>query len=226
MDWFRELGRRLLMLVRRGQFDTDLDEEMRLHRELREEEQIAGGLSAKEAHYAAHRRFGNDLLLREESRDMWGWNWLENLLQDIRYGLRQLRRIPGFTTVAVLTLALGTQKGGSFVLYSYPLYENLRDHTPEFRQLAAFKSNLSDLSVRRRGDSAAAEPYKGEYVSGNYFTMFGIRAFAGRLLAPPDDSSGAPRVAVMAYHTWQQHFGLDPYLIGSSFNINGIPFTI
>jgi len=267
MDWFRELGRRLLMLVRRGQFDTDLDEEMRLHRELREEEQIAGGLSAKEAHYAAHRRFGNDLLLREESRDMWGWNWLENLLQDIRYGLRQLRRIPGFTTVAVLTLALGigantaiftlvdavmlkslpvanpsqlyrlgdnnnrgievgTQKGGSFVLYSYPLYENLRDHTPEFRQLAAFKSNLSDLSVRRRGDSAAAEPYKGEYVSGNYFTMFGIRAFAGRLLAPPDDSSGAPRVAVMAYHTWQQHFGLDPSLIGSSFNINGIPFTI
>ena len=77
----------------------------------------------------------------------------------------------------------GTQDGGSFVLYSYPLYEHLRDHTPEFTDLAAFASYLSDLSVRRHGDSAA-EPYKGEFVSGNYFTMFGIRAFAGRLLAP------------------------------------------
>jgi predicted permease len=56
--------------------------------------------------------------------------------------------------------------------------------------------------------------------------MFGIPAFAGRLLAPPDDASGAPRVAVMSYHTWQQHFGLDPGVIGSTFNINGVPYTI
>ncbi len=117
----------------------------------------------------------------------------------------------------------GTQ--GSFVLYSYPLYKDLRDRTPEFTDLAAFESYLSDLSVRRRGDSAA-EPYKGEFVSGNYFTMFGIRAFAGRLLAPPDDSSGAPPAAVMNYHTWQQRFGLDPFVIGSKLNINGVPYTI
>ena len=120
---------------------------------------------------------------------------------------------------------VGTQNGGSFVLYSYPLYEDLRDRTPEFTELAAFESYLSDLSVRRPADSAA-EPYKGEFVSGNYFTMFGIRPFAGRLLAPPDDSSSAPQVAVMNYHTWQQHFGLDPFVIGSTFNINGVPYTI
>jgi macrolide transport system ATP-binding/permease protein len=120
---------------------------------------------------------------------------------------------------------VGTQDGGSFVLYSFPLYEHLRDHTPEFTDLAAFESYLSDLSVRRRGDSVP-EPYKGEFVSGNYFTMFAIRAFAGRLLAPPDDSSGAPRAAVMNYHTWQQHFGLDPSVIGSTMNINGVPYTI
>jgi macrolide transport system ATP-binding/permease protein len=267
MSWTSELGKRLLMLLRRQQFETDLEEEMRLHRELSEQERAEAGASPEEAHYVALRRFGNVALTKERSREMWGWSALENTIQDVRYGLRQLRRSPGFTAVVVLILALGigantaiftlidavmlkslpvanpsqlyrlgddnnccvmtgTQNGGSFVLYSYPLYEELRDHTPEFSELAAFESYLSDLSVRRRGASAAAEPYKGEYVSGNYFTMFGIRAFAGRLLAPLDDSSGAPRMAVMSYHTWQQHFGLDPSVIGSTFDINGSPYTI
>lgn len=90
VNMWTELTRRLAMLFRGRQFDSDLNEELRLHRELREREQIEAGVDPEEARYAAHRRFGNDLVLREESRDMWGWSWLENLNQDVRYGLRTL----------------------------------------------------------------------------------------------------------------------------------------
>ena len=85
---------------------------------------------------------------------------------------RQLYRLGDNNSCCVM---VGTQNGGSFVLYSYALYEKLRDHTPEFSELAAFEPWTSDLSVRRNG--SAAEPYKGEFVSANYFTTLGVRAF-------------------------------------------------
>jgi hypothetical protein len=97
MTWLSELARRLLMMLRRKQFDRELQEEMRLHRELREQEQVEAGMPQKEAHYAALRRFGNVALTEERSRDMWGWSSIESTMQDVRYGLRQLRRSPGFT---------------------------------------------------------------------------------------------------------------------------------
>ena len=95
------------MLLRRHHFDRDLEEEMRLHRELREQEQIQAGLSPREGHYAVQRRFGNDLLLREQSRDTWGWNEVEDFLRDVRYGLRTLAKNRAFTAIAVLMLSLG-----------------------------------------------------------------------------------------------------------------------
>ena len=121
---------------------------------------------------------------------------------------------------------IGTQNGGSFVLYSYQLYEYLRDHTPEFSHLAAFTPFLADLSVRRSGASGPAEPYQGELVSGNYFETFGLGALAGRVFTSKDDAAGAPPVAVMSYHTWQEHFGLDPVVVGATFTINQVAYTV
>jgi len=107
MDWLSELGRRLWMLMRRQQFDADLDEEMRLRVELREQEQVRAGLTPEDARYAALRRFGNTTLWKEESYMAWGWEWLESFFQDTAYGSRAMLRSPALTTVALLSLALG-----------------------------------------------------------------------------------------------------------------------
>src|SRR6266568_1835126 len=114
----------------------------------------------------------------------------------------------------------------NWAIYSYSLYEQFRDHTPEFSEMAAFQGGLPSLSVRRSGAAGPAEPYVGEFVSGNYFSMFGIGAFAGRVITPEDDKPNAAPVAVMSYRAWRQRFGLDPSVIGATFTINTMPYTV
>jgi putative ABC transport system permease protein len=132
MEWLTQFGRRLLMLLRRRQLDQDLEEEMRLHLELREQEQMERGLAPDEAWYAARRQFGNPTLLKEVSREMWGWNSLEQFIQDLRYGLRQLRLSPGFAVVAILSLALGIGANTAiFQLLDAVRFRNLPIPNPE-----------------------------------------------------------------------------------------------
>src|SRR5579864_9760976 len=160
------------------------------------------------------------------------------ILDDIRYAMRQFAHAPGFTATAVLTLALGigattaiftlvhavllrslpvakpselyrvgdvenccVNRGlqDDWSLFSYDKYKTFRDGTPGFVELAAFESGWNLVGVRRTGTNQSAESQPSEFVSGNYFTMFGIGAYAGRALTPQDDRKGSEPIAVMSY---------------------------
>jgi predicted permease len=265
--WLHKTRLRLKAVFDRKALDRDLDEEVAFHLAMREEENRRAGITPEEARYAAHRQFGNTTSLKERSREMWTLVSLEGLLQDIRFGARKLRKSPGFTVVAVLTLALGIgantaifslihsvmlkslpvakpgelyrlgaatnccvlgglQENGDFGIFSYSLYKQFRDNSPEFHEIAAFSGGLSSLTVRRAGLAALPEPYVGEFVSGNYFSTFGLSAFTGRLLSQADDQPNAPPVTVMSYRVWREHFALDPAAIGETFLINGRSLTV
>jgi predicted permease len=190
---------------------------------------------------------------------------VNQLWQDLKFALRTLAKSPGFTVVAVLTLALGIGattaiytlfhavllnslpvakpselyrigdiegccvNGGlqhDWSLFSYDKYKKFRDNTPGFLDLAAFESGSNLVGARRSGTNQPAQPFKAEFVSGNYFAMFGVGPFAGRVLTPQDDRKGADPVAVISYRAWQQKYGGDPSVIGAAFAMNGQTFTV
>ncbi len=122
----------------------------------------------------------------------------------------------------------GIPGDNDYSIFAYDLYEHLRDHTPEFEQVAAMRAGfgMGSVTARREAGSAPAAPASGEYVSGNYFLLFQLKAAAGRLLVPADDRPGAAMVAVMGYDTWQREYGRDPGVVGSTFVLNAHPFTV
>jgi predicted permease len=187
------------------------------------------------------------------------------VLEQVRYALRQFRQAPGFTGTAILTLALGIGattaiftlvhavllkslpvakpeellrvgneenccvNGGlqdNWSLFSYEQYKQFNEHTPGFMELAAFQAGSSLIGVRRSGSSKPSESFRGEFVSGNYFSTFGIPAYAGRMISPQDDRKGAPTTAVMSFRIWQEKFGGDPSVVGTEFVINAQPVTV
>ncbi|MBZ5523120.1 MAG: ABC transporter permease [Acidobacteriia bacterium] len=111
-------------------------------------------------------------------------------------------------------------------LFSFEQYRLFKENTPGFVDLAAFQAGPSLIGVRRADSSRPSEAFSSEFVSGNYFSTFGIAAYAGRTLNPQDDSKGAPPVAVMSFRTWQERFGNDPSVVGAGFVINAQPVTI
>lgn len=111
-------------------------------------------------------------------------------------------------------------------MYSFPLYERLKAATPEFEEVAAFQAGGARMAVRREGSSQPAKPLRSEYVTGNYFSTLGIRAFGGRMMTAEDDQASARPVVVLSYRIWQAEYGGDPSVVGATFIIEGHSFTV
>jgi predicted permease len=111
-------------------------------------------------------------------------------------------------------------------MYSYPFYERMKESTPEFAELAAFQAGANEVGARRGETDRTAKPLRAEFVSGNYFATFGVGAFAGRTIVPADDQTTSEPVAMLSYRTWQQEYGSDPSIVGSTMILDGHPFTV
>ncbi len=111
-------------------------------------------------------------------------------------------------------------------MFSYKFYQRLKESTPEFADLAAFQAGRWEFTARRGDSDREAKPLRGEFVTGNYFSTLGVGAFAGRVILPSDDEPSSAPVAVLSYRTWQQQYGSDPTIIGSTFILDAHPFTI
>jgi len=257
MDALSELWRKLKFFFRRGQFDRDLEEEMQHHMAMKADAHLTRqeGMSSGEARNVAHREFGNTLLLREKSRDLWGFRWLETLLQDLRYALRMLRKSPGFTAVAVLTLALGI--GANTAIFSV-VNTVLLGHLPykdpdrlamiwgtnaqrgvretpvspgdfvEWKQKnAAFQdiAASSDDEVTLTG-AGAPQLLIGYDFAANYFSILGVSPELGRTFNSEEDRPGATKVVVFSDKLWRHTFHADRQILGKSVTLDGKPYSV
>jgi predicted permease len=216
-----------------GKLDADLERELRSDLELEEQEQRENGLPPEEAHYAAQRAFGNTTLIKEQTRETWGGMWIDRLLRDLRYALRQLARAPGFTLTAVLTLAIGI--GGVTAVFSVVLAVLLRPLPfKDSGRLISLHEHIEgdshDLSVTapdvltfERENKAfsrvggfigsefeltgAGAPFKAraERVTASLFPLLGIDPMLGRRFTQQEDDDASP-VTVISYALWKERF--------------------
>jgi predicted permease len=245
-SWFR-------VSSRRTDFEREMHDEMRIHLELYQEDLRRQGVPEAEARRRALAEFGSVDARREECRDAVGLRLVDELRGDVGYAMRLLRRSPAFTLVALLSLGLGI--GANTAIFSlidtvlvktlpvddpqrlffvdnsggksggssgppYPCFELLRDHNRFLSGISAFAQRMFKVSI-----DGVPERVRGQYASGSYFDLLGVRAAHGRLLTPADDSvpgRGGPdgAVAVISDDFWTRRFARDPAVLGKQVQID------
>ena len=247
---------KLRALFGKQKMEGELDEELRFHLEREIEQNIERGMSAEEARSAALRSFGGVEQVKEECRDVRGVRVIEDLWQDIRYGLRMLWKSPGFTLVAVLTLALGIGANSAIfsvvnavLLRPLPFKESERlvmiwnrgaeaaggDRTPlapsDLLDWRAQSRSFAEIGAFQRIifnyiGGESPERVQAAGVTSNFFSMLGVQAQLGRTFLPEEERPGAQRVALISDGFWRKYFAADPQVLGRTLNLNGTAFTV
>jgi predicted permease len=234
----------------------ELEQELQSHLQMAASDRVERGESVERAQHAARREFGNVSLVQQVTHDQWGWRWLEEFLRDLRYGARMLRKNPGFTLVAVLTLALGI--GANTALFSVidavllrplPFHDpgrlvairsvDLRDAThggeisyPAFLDWRSRSHSFEAMSVWNTNNLTYTggdlpESVPSAVVSANLFSMLGVSPALGRGFIQDEDQRGREQLpVVLSYEFWQSHFGGDPNVLGLALTLDGAKYSV
>ncbi len=227
-------------LFGKRRWEEELEEEVRSHLEMSVREHVDRGAEPREAERAARREFGNSSVVKEVTRDQWGWRWMEDIVEDARYGLRRMRKSPGFTAIAVLTLALGIGANTAIfslvngillasLPYSHP--DRLVSVTGAYPQGAfvAMREQMRTVEVAGYAEghefnlTGRGEPVRltGTLVSAELFSILGARPEMGRTFYPGEDTPGQDGYVLLSHALWVERFGGNPGALGQSIELEG-----
>jgi predicted permease len=238
---------------RRKQWDEERAQELAAYLQIEADENVSRGMLPEEARFAANKKLGNSTQIREEIFHMNSIGFLEILWQDLRFAARMLRKKPGFTAAAVLTLALGM--GATTAIFSVVNGVLLRalpykdpgqivvmhETTPSVGQVAVSYPNFADWRQQSKAFAGMAaahnlslnlsgvnqpESISGYSVSPSFLSLLGVRPILGRDFLPEEEKSGTAPVVLLSYHLWQSHLGGDPNIVGRNITLDGQSFAI